>query len=74
MKRTGIIVGALLIVLGIGSLSYGGFNYTENETALKMGPLELDVEKDKHFHVPAWAGIALTAIGGAMLVMGATRM
>ena len=37
MKHAGTIVGAVLLVLGIGALSYGGFNYTEDHTALKMG-------------------------------------
>lgn len=73
MKRVGIIVGAVLLVLGIGALSYGGFNYTEDHTALKMGPLQVDVEQDKRLNVPAWAGVALTAVGGVLVLVGAAR-
>ncbi len=73
MKRTGIIVGTLLLVLGIGSLSYGGFDYTEDHTALKMGPVQVDVQQDKRLNVPVWAGVALTAVGGVLLLVGATR-
>lgn len=73
MKRVGIIVGAVLLVLGIGALSYGGFNYTEDHTALKMGPLQVDVEQDKRLNVPVWAGVALTAVGGLLVLVGAAR-
>jgi len=73
MKRIGIIVGALLLVLGIGSLSYGGFNYTEDHTALQMGPVQVDVQQDKRLTVPVWAGVALTAVGGVLLLVAATR-
>ena len=73
MKRIGIIVGAIFLVLGIGALSYGGFDYTEDHTALKMGPLQVDVEQDKRVNVPVWAGVALTAVGGVLLLVGATR-
>lgn len=73
MKRVGIIVGAVLLVLGIGALSYGGFNYTEDHTALKMGPLQVDVEQDKRLNVPVWAGVALTAVGGVLVLVAAAR-
>lgn len=73
MKHAGTIVGAILLVLGIGALSYGGFNYTEEQTALKMGPLQVDVEKNKHVNVPVWVGVALTAVGGVLLVVGASH-
>lgn len=73
MKHAGTIVGAVLLVLGIGALSYGGFNYTEDHTALKMGPLQVNVEEDKRLNVPVWVGVALTAVGGVLLVVGASR-
>jgi len=73
MKHAGTFVGAILLALGIGALSYGGFNYTEEQTALKMGPLQVDVAKDKHVNVPVWVGVALTAVGGVLLVVGASR-
>ena len=73
MKHAGTIVGAILLVLGIGALSYGGFNYTEDRTALKLGPVQVDVEEDKRLNVPVWGGVALTAVGGVLLVVGAGR-
>lgn len=73
MKYAGTIVGAILLVLGIGALSYGGFNDTEDHTALRMGPMEVDVEQDKRPNVPVWVGVALTAVGGVLLVVGASH-
>ncbi len=73
MKHAGTIAGAILLVLGIGALSYGGFNYTEDRTALKLGPVQVDVEKENRINVPVWVGVAMTAVGGVLLVVGASR-
>ena len=35
------LVGAALIVAGVLGLVYGGFSYTKDTTAVKVGPLEL---------------------------------
>lgn len=73
MKHAGTIVGAILLVLGIGALSYGGFNYSEESTAFKMGPVQVDVEQDKRLNIPVWVGVALTVVGGVLMVLGASR-
>lgn len=73
MKSSGMVFGALLLALGIAALTYGGFSYTDRETAVKMGPLQVDVERDKRVNVPLWAGVALSAVGGVLLVVGASR-
>lgn len=73
MKHAGTIAGALFLVLGIGALSYGGFSYTEDQTALKLGPVQVDVEKENRINVPVWLGVAMTAVGGVLLVVGASR-
>lgn len=73
MKSTSGIVGALLLVAGILALAYGGFNYTDEKTALKVGPLQVDVKEDKRMNVPVWAGVTLLIAGGGLLVLGASR-
>ena len=73
MNHAKTLAGAIFLVLGIGALSYGGFTYTEDQTAVKIGPLQVDVERDKRINVPVWAGVALTAVGGVLLVVGAGR-
>ena len=67
------IVGIILIVLGALALAYGGFSYTRNTTAVKLGPLELDVKKKETIDVPVWAGIGAIVVGGLILVFGARK-
>ena len=66
------IVAVVLIVAGILGLAYGGFSYTKENTAAKIGPLELKVEERKSVNVPVWAGVAAIVAGGLVL-LGAGR-
>ena len=63
----------LLIALGALALIYGGFSYTQDHTAAKIGPIELNVKETKSVPIPLWAGIAGIVVGGALLVMGNRR-
>ena len=67
------IIAILLIALGALALVYGGFSYTQDHTAAKIGPIELNVKETKTVPVPMWAGIAGIVIGGVLLVMGNKR-
>jgi hypothetical protein len=73
MKNMSGILGAALLVAGILSLVYGGINYTQDRTALKVGPLQVEVQEDKRLNVPVWAGVGLLAVGGALLALGMTK-
>ncbi|MCK9214967.1 MAG: hypothetical protein WBI05_12695 [Rhodoferax sp.] len=64
------LVGVALIVLGALGLVYGGFSYTKDTTALKVGPVEMTVQEKKTVNVPLWAGIGAIVVGGVLLVMG----
>ncbi len=64
------LAGIVLIVLGTLGLVYGGFSYTKDTTAVKLGPLEMTVKEKETVNVPMWAGIGAIAIGGLLLVMG----
>lgn len=64
------MLGIVLVVAGVLGLAYGGFSYTKNTTAVKLGPIELTVNEKQTINVPLWAGIASIAIGGALLLMG----
>lgn len=61
-------VALAVIVAGVLALVYGGFSYTTENTAAKLGPLELKVEQKNRVNVPVWAGIAAIAAGGLVLV------
>jgi TRAP-type C4-dicarboxylate transport system permease small subunit len=67
------LVAVLLIVAGALALVYGGFSYTKDTTAVKLGPLELTVKEKETVNVPLWAGIAAVVVGGVLLVAGGKR-
>ena len=62
-----------LVVVGTLALIYGGFSYTKDTTAVKLGSLELSVKEKERVNVPMWAGIAAIVAGGLMLVVGSKR-
>ena len=37
------LIGLVLVVAGAFALGYGGFSYTKDTTAVKLGPLELSL-------------------------------
>ena len=64
--------GMAIIIAGVLALAYGGFSYTKDSTAVKLGPVELKVQEKQTVSVPIWAGIAAIVAGGLVLV-GAGR-
>ena len=66
-------VAIVLIVAGVLGLLYGGFTYTKDTTAVKLGPIEFAVKEKKTVNVPVWAGIAAIVAGGLVLVMGSKK-
>jgi hypothetical protein len=66
------LLGLVLVVLGILAMVYGGFWYTKEEDAAKIGPLEVKVEKKERVNVPLWAGVGATVVG-VLLVLTARR-
>lgn len=67
------IIGIALIAAGALALAYGGFSYTRDTTAVKLGPLELSVQEKKTVSVPVWAGIGAIVAGGLLLVFGGSK-
>ena len=67
------LIAIVLVVAGILGLVYGGFSYTKDTTAVKLGPIELSVKEKKQVNVPMWAGIGAIVIGGLLLVLGNKR-
>lgn len=62
MKSLGII-GLLLIILGIGGLTYSGFTYTKTEKIAEVGDVKLTADTKKRVNVPP-------ELGGLLLVVG----
>jgi len=61
----------ILLVAGVLALAYGGFSYTRDKTAIKLGPLELSVKERETVNIPVWAGVGAIVVGGLLLVFGA---
>lgn len=67
------LVALVLIIAGVLGLAYGGFSYTQDTTAVKLGPIELSVQEKKTVNVPVWAGIGAILIGGLLLVVSGRK-
>lgn len=67
------LVGIALIVLGGLALAYGGFSYTKDTQAVKLGPLELTVKEKETVNVPMWAGVAAVVAGVLVLTLGGRK-
>lgn len=67
------IVGILLIIAGTLGLVYGGFSYTEESTAAKIGTFEITVDQEKNVNVPMWAGVGAIVAGALLLLAGGRR-
>ena len=67
------IIAMTLITAGVLALAYGGFSYTKDTTAVKLGPVELTVKERKTVNVPLWAGVGAIVAGGLLLIFGAKK-
>ncbi|MEO8652910.1 MAG: hypothetical protein ABI409_02175 [Ramlibacter sp.] len=67
------IVAMILIVAGVLALIYGGFSYTKDTTAVKLGPIELSVKEKETVNVPLWVGVGAIVVGGLLLVLGGKK-
>ena len=70
IMNTTKLLGIALLLAGVLGLVYGGFSYTKDTTAVKLGPIELTVKEKQSVNIPLWAGIASVVAGGALLVLG----
>jgi hypothetical protein len=66
-------LGIVLLVAGVLALAYGGFSYTKDTTAVKLGPLELSVKEKETVNVPVWAGAGAVLAGGLLLLLGSRK-
>jgi uncharacterized membrane protein YidH (DUF202 family) len=66
-------IAIALIAAGVLALAYGGFSYTKDTTAVKLGSVELSVKERKSVNIPVWAGVAAIIAGGLLLLTGARK-
>jgi len=66
------VVGAALVVIGLVSLLWGGFRWTENKTVVDIGPVKATAEEHKTLPIPPVVG-ALLLVGGIVVLVVPTR-
>lgn len=67
------IAAIVLLIAGALGLIYGGFSYTKDSSAVKVGPIELSVKQKESVNVPVWAGVTAMVAGGLLLVLGGRK-
>ena len=67
------IAGIILIVAGMAGFFTGGFSFTKDTTAAKLGPLELTVTEKESVNIPQWLSLGAIALGAIVLVMGSRK-
>jgi len=67
------ILGAILVVVGVLALVYGGIRYTKQEKVIDVGPIEATVEHKKTIPLPPLAGAA-ALVAGIILISRRDRV
>jgi len=62
------LIGIILIIAGCLGLAYGGFTYTKQTSAVKLGPIELNVQEKETVTVPLIVSAGAIAVGVFLLV------
>ena len=66
------VIGAVLIVIGLIGLIWGGISYTRDEKVMDIGPFEATAERRESIQVtPVVGGIAL--VGGIVLLLAGRK-
>ena len=64
------IVGIVLVLVGLAGFFTGGFSFTKDTTAAKIGPIELTVREKESVNIPQWLSLGAVALGAIVLVVG----
>ncbi len=62
------VLAAVVLVVGVLALVYGGFSYTKETHNAKIGPIDLSVKETSRVNIPLWAGVGLVVVGGVLLI------
>jgi uncharacterized membrane protein len=73
MKSTSTLVGILLIIVGVVTLAYQGFTYTQREQIVKIGDIQLTADTQKTIYFPPWLGGLSLVAGVVLVVSGRTK-
>ena len=62
------VIGSLLVVVGLVSMVWGGFRWTQQKTVVDIGPIEAKTEEHKVLPIPPIVG-GLVLVGGIVLLV-----
>jgi hypothetical protein len=62
------IIGLVLVIVGIVALLWGGVFWTDRDTVVDAGPLEVQTEEREGFAMPPVVGI-IALVGGLALLL-----
>ena len=65
------LLGAVVLLLGIGALVVGRFSYTTEKQVVAVGPITASVAEQHNVALPDIAGFGMILVGG--LLMFASR-
>jgi len=64
------LIGAVLVVLGVGALLFGHFSYTETKPVLDAGPIHINSQEDHTVWIPTIAGVVVVLAGLGLILAG----
>ena len=62
------VIGSLLVVIGLVSLLWGGFRWTQQKTVIDVGPIQAKTEEHKTLPIPPVVGAVVLVAGMVVLV------
>ena len=68
-----MLVGIVLILLGIGALTYQGITYTTREKVFQIGPLEATKKTEKTIPLPPLLGGIALGAGILLIIIGSKK-
>jgi hypothetical protein len=66
-------IGIVLAIIGLGMLVFNGFNYTEKEKVVDIGPVEINADKEKSVSWPTYAGAIVLIAGIGLVIMDSRK-
>ncbi len=66
-------IGAVLLILGLVALVYGGISYSNDRTVLDVGSVEITASEGNDVPISAIVGGVVLIGGAALLVVGSRR-
>jgi hypothetical protein len=68
------LLGALLVVLGLGSLVFNVIPFHHKEQVAKIGPITANEDKETNVVIPPVASILALAAGGLLIVLSRRKV